>query len=701
MTINSTSEQLNAIHATEGYIRCGAVPGSGKTYCITKRMAYLITDLYVDPSSIVALTFTNKAAASMTRRLKKMIGDDATCFTGTFHGYCNKILKEEIYRLSYPKEFTILDAKDQMDLIREIATELNISLKDNTAKALKDYIDQQKIGGGYISPYMAGADKTHLIAAMSAAGNDFTKVWFRYLLKQRDNYVLDFNDIIEFALHILENYPDALAKWQEKCMYVLCDEFQDVSNRQEHLLELLSGKYHNLTVVGDDDQCIYGWRGSKVDYIVNFDSKYPKAKDFPLSENFRSTPEIIAAANTLIAKNQNRLAKHMYTNNPSGLKPVYNNLKIEKDEADWIADTVLVHVSQGKHYSDHAVLVRASSQARALEESFIRKKVPYKILSGAEFYGSEEIKTVLAYLRMVYSLNNLDFTYTIQRPRRGYGKKFKESLEAYAEQRNLPLIAALGEQINNGMIKGKPEIIKYYNDIMALHNTYHKYSSKDLANMVLDFGYRAALQQDVEQQRLDNVSELLETITALEKENGEALALDELLSHFALFSQQDDDTDKDVVKVMTIHTAKGLEFDTVFVNGLVEGQFPSKKIKRQEEMEEERRLFYVAITRAKKMLYLSGYEAKSGSYFTDQSSFLRDIGEGLLDCINNSRIGRGYAAFVPLPIALYHIGDRVLHKAFGYGTVTGVDEIGQIYEIDFDELGQKRRIQFRAELMKV
>lgn len=699
MIKSPTREQQQVIQTTEGYLRCGAVPGSGKTYCITNRMAYLITDLYVDPSSIVALTFTNKAAASMTHRLKMMIGDEAACFTGTFHGYCNNILKEEIYRLSYPRAFTIADVRGQTDIIREIADELHLSLKDFTAKAYLDEIARKKLTGGYIA-YMAGPDKAPLQEKIAETKDDLGRVYYNYLMKQRDNYVLDFNDIIEFAIHILLTYPDALAKWQDKCMYILCDEYQDVNDRQELLLSLLSGKYRNLTVVGDDDQCIYGWRGSRVDYIVDFHNRYPNAKDFYLTENFRSTPEIVAVANSLITANQNRLLKQMFTNRPSGPKPIYNNLMTEKDEAEWIADTITAAAGQGRQYSDHTILVRSSSQTRALEEAFVRKKVPYKILSGAEFYGSEEIKTVLAYLRMVYAMNDLDFTYTIQRPRRGYGRKSVENLKEYAAQRNITLMEALGEQIHNGT-ESRKAVMDYYNNITGLHDAYGNYSGKELVNMVLDFGYRKFLQQDVEQTKLDNISELLVTVAALEEENQEVISLDELLAHFALFTSQDDDTNKNLVKIMTIHTAKGLEFDTVFINGLVEGQFPSKRLINEDELEEERRLLYVAITRAKEMLYLSGYEAKAGSFIARQSSFLKDIDADLLDCINNSKIEKGYATPAMLPKARLTVGDEILHKGFGEGVVTGVDEKAQTYEIKFEAFEQPRRIQFRAKLIKL
>ena len=503
-----------------------------------------------------------------------------------------------------------------------------------------------------------------------------------------------------FAIHILLTFPDALKKWQDRCQYILCDEYQDVNVHQELLLELLSGKFHNLTVVGDDDQCIYGWRGSKVDYMVDFDQKYPGVKDFYLIQNFRSTPEIIDVANSLILSNQNRLEKKMFTKNKNGTKPVYHHLKTEKEEAFWIADTILEAVSNGKKYCDHSILVRASSQTRSLEEAFIQKGVPYKILSGAAFYGTEEIRTVLAYMRMVYSFNDLDFEWTIKRPRKGYGKKSLEKLKEYATQKNMTLMDALGEQIQKGMIK-KQEVIDYYNNMMDLHANYQNFSSKEIVNRILDFGYRSELQQDVDQKRLDNVTELLTTIAAMEEENGVDFPLDELLTHFALFTNQDDDSDKNAVKIMTIHTAKGLEFDTVFVNGLVEGQFPSKRLKNLDELEEERRLFYVAITRAIQKLYLSSYEAKAAFCVTAQSSFLSDIDETYLDCINGSKIGNSSDSLQLIPKATFQENDVVYHPVFELGTVVKVDEKNQTYDIRFEKFPDTvRRIQFRAPMTR-
>ena len=700
MPIQPTAEQLKIIEDTEGYQRCAAVPGSGKTFCLTRRIAYLITELYVDPSSVIGLTFTNKAASSMRRRLRDLAGDDSNCFMGTFHGFCNLILKEEAHHLNWPKTFSIIDTADQVDLVRDAAGELKLELKDITAQKYLEEIQEFKMTHeSFYVPLMTGPDKTDLTRLAREASDSFHRVLYAYLLRQRDHYLADFTDLIHMVLYLFRTDPQVLSLWQDRCQYVLCDEFQDVSKDQQELLSFLAGKYHNLFVIGDDDQNIYGWRGSKVEYMIGFDRQYPGAKDFPLFENFRSTPEIIAVANSLIRSNKNRISKEMFTHNSHGDKPVYNCLPSEKEEALWIASQILEDIKAGKKWQDFAVLVRASSQTRALEEAFIEKKIPYKILSGARFYGSEEIRTVLAYLRMIYSLNDMDFEKTINRPRRGFGKKSLESLRAYSKARDMKLIDGLGSMILEGTVK-KGALMQYYQDIMRLHATFEKYTSSELTGMVLDLGYREELQRDVDQNKLDNVSELVDAIDAMEKENEEPIPLPDLLAHFALFSGQDDDDEKNTVKIMTIHTSKGLEFDSVFVNGLVEGQFPSKKLRNQDQMEEERRLFYVALTRAENMLYLSSYRSRGPIPAGGQSSFRADIDPGLLTMVGNSRIGSRGPSQEVLERAEFNIGDRVVHRGFGPGTIVGIQEKTLTYEVDFDRLEGTRRILFRAKMVR-
>lgn len=692
----ATAEQQQIIETTEGNIRVRAVPGSGKTFALTGRIAYLIQELYVEPSSIVAMTFTNRAASEMKRRLKAMVGDMATCFAGTFHGFCNMVLKEEIHQVSYPKTFVILDKRAQLDLIREVADENQISLKELTAAHMMEKILQNKQKPDYLR-YVIGKDKSLLERKLKEVVKEEEVIYFHYLKKQRDNYALDFEDILQFTLFILQKDEETLAKWQKRCQYVLCDEYQDVNAQQERLLTLLSGRYHNLTVVGDDDQCIYGWRGSDVEYMVNFEQTHEDTQDFSLSENFRSTPEIIAVANSLIEKNRNRLKKKMYTNNPSGMKPLSYVADTEDGEAEFIADTILK--SGGERFFDYAVLVRAASQTRALEEAFIKKKIPYKILSGAQFYSSEEIRTVLSYLRLVYAMGDMDFVWAIQHPRRGFGKKSIEELKRYVAKNGLSLMEALGKQIESGQVN-KKAVISFYEDVSRLHDNYQNYSARDLAGMVLDLGYREELENDVEQTRLDNVTELLTTISNLEEENVERLPLEELLAHFALFSAQDDDTKSNVVRIMTIHTAKGLEFPVVFVPGMAEGQFPSKKLRNSEEFEEERRLFYVAITRAMKELYISNYRCKVAGFPVSASSFVGDIDPGLLRCLGAKVVTKATTPDT-LDKTGFAEGDRVEHPVFGQGTIVGVDMFLQSYEIQFDGLQDTRMIVFRAKLKKV
>lgn len=691
-----TDEQLEIIKATEGYIRVASVPGSGKTFVLTYRIAYLITELYVDPASIVALTFTNKAAGEMKQRLKEIIGDKCNCFAGTFHGYCNKILKEEIHRLSFPKTFSILDKKAELDLIREVAEEVQVSLKQSTARKMMDEMDKKKLDTSYIE-LMTAEDTTQIDARLETENNAVERVFLGYIKKQRENYVLDFEDVMHFALFILDHFPDAKKKWQDRCQYVLCDEFQDVSAEQGRLLSVLSGRFGNLFVVGDDDQNIYSWRGSNPEYMIHFHEDYPEVKSYQLTENFRSTPQVVELAKALIIQNKNRLEKDMFTRNSPGAKPVFNQLKTEKEESVWIANCIGREMEQGKKYSDFVVLVRASSQTRSLEEAFVRRKVPYKILSGAKFYEAEEIRTVLAYLRMVYSLTDMDFVYTISRPRRGFGKKSIERLGKFAKQQGCSLFEALGAQIETGAAV-KESVVKYYHEIKRLHETYEQFSSFELAKQCLAIDYRAELEQDFDQTKFENVTELLTTIQMLEKENLEPIPLEDLLEHFALFTAQDDDTRRNVVRVLTIHTAKGLEFDTVFVPGLIENQFPSYRLKNEDEYEEERRLLYVAMTRAKKMLYLTSYKNKVEGYPTRTSSLLCGIHPSCLDCLNGSclPVGSVYAPMVEK--TGFAAGDVVWHKIFGRGVIQKVDDKAQVYDIQFDQLASVRRIQFRAEL---
>ena len=627
----ATKEQIDTMTDTEGNIRVSSVPGSGKTFVLTYRIAYLITEMFVEPSSIVALTFTNKAAAQMKHRLRDIVGDNANCFTGTFHGYCNMFLKEEIHRMSFPKTFTILDKKAELDMIKNVAEDMGISLKDNTAKKIMSDIDMSKQDMSYVE-LMSGIDKTELKRKASNEKNVDRKVFYNYLKRQCDNYALDFEDLINFTLYILEKNEDV--------------------------------------------------------------------KDYYLTENFRSIPQIVNVAKSLIYANQNRLQKEMISKRPDGNKPVFNAPETEEKESVWIADTILDNIARNMKYRDHTVLVRAASQTRSLEEAFVKRKIPYKILSGAKFYESEEIRTVLSYMRMVYSLTDMDLLYTISRPRRGFGKKSVEKLKNMAAENECSLFQALGKMIEEGEIIQK-NVIAYYDALMELHAASEEYSCTDIVNKCLDMGYREALEQDIDQTRLDNVSELIRTITAIEDDNQEKVELADLLSHFALFSAQDEDGEYNVVKVMTIHTSKGLEFDTVFVPGLVEGQFPSSRLRNEDEYEEERRLLYVAITRAKNMLYLSTYRKKDGRFGARPSSFLSDIDINLLDCINNSRILIKGETEQMLPKLKFDVGDIVRHKVFGVGEIIKIDNITQTYEIQFRNIRGTRRIMFRAELEKV
>ena len=701
-----TVSQANAVNTINSNLQIVACAGSGKTTTMVARILNLLKQPSVNPENIVAVTYSKKAAVSLKQKIYKEYEKEnkslkglANMYIGTIHGYCYFLLQN--YSDNY-KNYELLEEVQTRLFMKRFRKEIGIyDVKYHCKKGEPYSLVYPNMSNSKFQEAIS-AYKTFLDIAREYGVEKLDGLLQTYVKKYEqcldDKKKFDYTSIMIKTLRLAEkgcfdNYIISTVK------HLIVDEYQDVNKNQEYLLYLLSGKYHNLTVVGDDDQCIYGWRGSDVEYMVHFNERYENVVDYSLSRNFRSTPEIVAAANSLIEKNQNRLEKQMYTKNPHGAKPVYNCLPYEKDEAVWIAEQIDAAVSTGKKYADHTVLVRAASQTRALEEAFLAKKIPYKILNGARFYDSEEIRTVLAYLRMVYAPNDLDFLWTIKRPRKGFGKKSIEDLKKYAAEHEIGLFQALGEQIEQGIVK-KEVIDTYYKNISELHKEYDKYSCKELVNRVLDFGYREELEQDVEQRRLDNVTELITAIAAMEAENQDKLSLEELLAHFALFTAQDDDDEKNVVKVMTIHTAKGLEFDIVFICGLVDGQFPSRRLRNEDELEEERRLFYVAVTRAKTRLYLSSYAAKSEGFPVRPSAFIQDIDYNLLECVGNV-VQNGQTTPQMLPKKTFDVGDKVEHKIFGVGTIVDINLSTQSYEIDFEKLTGTRKIMFRAELKKV
>ena len=706
--LTMTNQQQHIVNAVDGYIRCCSVPGSGKTFTLVHRIAHLVNDLSISPSVIVAITFSRRAANTIQSRLKAVLGNSGCCFAGTLHSFCNLILKKEIHRLSYPKNYMLMDKTDSMKLIKNTLTEMNLSSKDYRTMDIMSYISDYKVRTNYVRSIDNSKGQNSLQQKLQdclqqSDRNIMDEISLRYIIKQTELSALDYNDLIHFAKYILLNNPDALDKWQDKCEYLLFDEYQDISKTQNSLLELLSRKHGNLFVIGDDDQNIYSWRGSRMEYLHNFDKKYPNVQSFTLNQNFRSTPEIIAVANNLICHNATRIQKNMVATASPGCLPVYNCLKDPKEEAMWIVDIIKKNINSGSTYLDHVILVRANRQTREIEQAFIENGIPYKALSDSAFFGSPEIKASLAYLKMIYYLDDLSFIATVNTPSRGFGKKKLEMVQNYAKENNLSLFYAFQALLLNGKIKND-KIKEYWRRIIVLHVTHCNYSCTELIKMALDIGLLDSLKNDPDQTKLDNVSELIQTIYNLEKEADENIPLDELLEYFALYEPSDNDTNKDAVRIMTIHSAKGLEFEKVFIPGLNESILPSSKANTPESLEEERRLFYVGITRAEKDLYISSTEYPfNPSQPVNTSRFIHEMDLKNLNIINPPVLQ------APSPIvqeskpavALFRKQQRIYINYWGNGTIVDIDEKQHCYKILFDNRKQPNTIMFTANIKAI
>ncbi len=691
-----TEQQERIIKATEGYVCVPAVPGCGKTFCLTHRIAYLIQELFIAPDAIVALTFTRKAAYSMRQKLRGLIGDSASCFLGTFHHFCANVLKEEIHHIGYPKVFQALRRSDQNKFIRDILAEMELSARDYREHDILDQIAQFKEDRSYVQLLEREPIEFVLeekIRRADAIGNIPKGIIYRYLLKEYQVHALDYNDLLQFTVYLFETYPEVLEKWQDRCEYVLVDEYQDVSGVQARLADLLSGKYKNLFIIGDDDQLIYSWRGSKPDYLIEFDQHHRNTQTFYLEQNFRSTPEIIAVSNEMIRYNQNRMEKHMVTQNSTGPKPIYNCTETAKDEAIWIAECIVENSKkQGtdgipEQMGESAILVRSSRQANQIEQQLRLHGIPYIAYAGANFFESEEITTILAYLNMIIFLDDLSFEATVNTPRRGFGKTSMDKVRTYAREHGVTMFDALRDLICLQQIKNK-EVTTYCRNMEEAHLHYGDYSPVALVNQILDWGYRVYLEGDPSQEKKDNVAELIQMIHQLEKEEDGEITLGYLMQYFALFAPGDEENGECKVKLMTIHTAKGLEFSTVYLPGMVEGVLPSGKARSKQDIEEERRVCYVAMTRAKERLYLSSYRytyEKQGAPSVS-SRFLSEMGEENLNMLQEPV--RAERVKIPEEIVEKSekgaVMQRVLVEPWGLGTIVEVDEERQKYKITFD-----------------
>ena len=596
--------QLQAAQDTEGYLRVVAGAGSGKTRTLAARYLYLVEDLGISTANILCLTFTNKAAAEMKKRIRAHLPDQDLGRITTFHGFCVGLLKEDCHVVEYPSAFLVLDEEDKEAMLRRVFEDLGITGRDMTIQDAVDYIGWRKGGRGYVKT-LIDPDLERLRDHEKQATTLKDKVLYRYFYEQRKCYGLDFDDLVYFTLYILEQDRSVREKWQHRLEYVMVDEFQDIDKDQYALADILSGYHKNLFVVGDPDQTIYTWRGADVKFLLEFDSRHPGTKTIYLNENYRSVPPVLAAANALIAHNRDRLDKKLVPVRAGTRKPLYFHAKNSQLEADWLTAQMRALHDGGMAYSQMGVLYRAHYVSRAVEESLIRSRIPYVLYSGVEFYKRKEIKDVLCYLRMLYSGDDVSFLRTVNEPRRGVGRRRIAALKEYAEWNQCSLFDALLANLETELFR-RSRAREYVRLIEKYRAIYDQLDLTDLLSGILsESGYEAALRASGEEERLDNLAELKQAVYDFQLKAGEEVTLGNYLDHAALFTNMDQTERAEAVKLMTVHAAKGLEFPVVFLCGLSEGIFPGKRANTREKLEEERRLCYVAMTRARDRLYLS------------------------------------------------------------------------------------------------
>lgn len=703
--------QREAVVSTEGAIRVIAGAGSGKTRALARRFAYLVIELGILPGNILCVTFTNKSANEMRQRIHNLTGDNDTGRISTFHGLCVSILQEDSHAVQYPKSFLVLDNNDIDSMLKIIYEERGLTLRDMTFSKAREMIEIRKTGKNpdyYQDMITMSLDTLRQKYQNAADPSDI--IFYGYLYQEKKCFGLDYNDLIKFTLYIFEQDADIRLKWQKRLEYIMIDEFQDIDELQYKLMEVLCGYHKNLFIVGDPDQTIYTWRGANVRYLLDFDKAFPQVKTIMMMENYRSTPQILAAANSLIGKNHNRIKKELLPTLPAGDPAVCHYAANAGAEAVWIAEQIQALRGKGVPSREIAVLYRAHYVTRAVEEVLLREKIPYAIYSGVQFFGRMEIKDALSYLRMIAYQDDLSFLRIANVPKRNLGQRRMKFLQEYAAQNQCSLYEALIRTVEDELFKGT-KAARFIAMVKAFSSDYVQRPISEVLSAILnESGYEEMLRTEGNQERLDNLAELKQSVYEYETSCGEESTLEHYLAHVALFTNSDAQDDRDKVRLMTIHTAKGLEFPYVFLCGMNEGIFPSKKTKTRQGMEEERRLAFVAVTRAEKALFLSAAEG----WNTDgspryPSRFLLDIDPALLTCTQQPRDGliaaaQDYIASSGRFLAedaqrqILSPGQRIRHSIFGPGAIVDVDPAKSAYVIQFDEMETPRAISFRAKL---
>ena len=706
--------QTEAVTATEGYIRVIAGAGSGKTRALSHRFAFLVNEIGILPGNILCVTFTNKSANEMRQRIHNLTGDNDTGYINTFHGFCVSVLQEESYAVQYPKSFLVLDNSDIDSMLKIIYEERGLTLRNMTFSSARDMIEIRKL---YKEPEyyqdMITMSIDQIYEKYMQATETSEIIFYGYLYQEKKCFGLDYNDLIKFTLYIFENNEEIKQKWQKRLEYIMIDEFQDIDDLQYRLMCVLCGYHKNLFIVGDPDQTIYTWRGANVKYLLDFHRNFPDVQTIMMMENYRSTPEILRAANSLISKNLLRMKKNLIPTLPSGGSVLCCHGENQEKEALWMAEQIKILKEKGVPYKDITILYRAHYLTRSIEQVFLKEEIPYTIYSGVQFFGRMEIKDALSYLRMIAYRDDLSFLRIANVPKRNLGERRMKFIQEYAGENSCSLYEALCRNLDQDIFKGTKagEFVQLIESFAA---NYQDRPVSEILSAVLDLsGYERMLRTEGNQERLDNLAELKQSVYEYETTCGEEAMLEHYLAHVALFSNSDAQPEHDKVKLMTVHPSKGLEFPYVFLCGMNEGIFPSRKTKTREGMEEERRLAFVAMTRAKKRLYLS--EAKGRNLDGSPrypSRFILDIDQNLLEYDRKPEEGlikeaREYIELSSRCLLTdeapshYPIGQKILHKIFGPGTIVDVDTEKSAYAILFDGMETPRTISFRVKLEKM
>ena len=685
-------KQKEAATYLDSHLRIIAGAGSGKTRVLTYRIAYLIEEIGIEPRHILAITFTNKAANEMKERVVSLLGDYASgTLLCTIHSLCVRILRSHIHVLGYPHNFVIMDEEDQKSLLKKIFKDKQIDPKSISHKSCIHYISSCKMARVLPSKAME-------LAGDSIGEQKKAAVYREYEKYKEDHFLLDFDDLLLKTIDVFRDYPDILEKWQNKFQFIHVDEFQDVGEIDYELIKYLSGK-SILCVVGDPDQTIYSFRGSDINFIMNFDKDYQPSRTIILDQNYRSTKTILEISNNLIRKNKNRLEKDLFTESHQGAKVIHYSGVDEEAEANFVCDKIeeIIHKEEGVNYHDFAILYRANYLSRAFEQKLIQRQIDYKIFGGLKFFNRKEIKDALSYIRLMVMQDDLSFERIVNVPARGIGAKTLEKIQAKAIEygiTNYEAICLYSDEIGLSA-KVKKQLSEFIGHIESAKQS--KLPLGDVfENLMRNIGYFEMLKNDQDENRIQNMMELKNSITQYMNTHPDTSTFESYLQDIALYTSQDDIFDDEYVSLMSIHMAKGLEFNYVFVVGLSQDVFPSFRSvceAGEEGMEEERRLAYVAFTRAKKCLFLT--DSQGFNFITNSpkmaSQFIDEIGVDHIEHVGRPSKFKT-KDYVHVNVSVEDMigdnevdewkqGELVMHDVFGKGVIVKVN--GNTVDIAF------------------